>query len=319
MGVTYKLKEEIIDFLINQKKINPQLGCRNLVNIVEQKFQVKLSKSSVNSVIKEAQLSSSVGRKPLFVDKKQSKFRIPDDTKSQLFSPKALSDTIVPKEESFNNAAAPPKPTHSPVRTIAIKSSISKKDKGVLHDGMGCFFLKAAEWDLSRNSLLGKILAKYISSPASFDVDAMSEFLLFLPLFGIERPEDIDKYSGSGLWTITGLSEPLKASKVIEFIENIKDLKGLALKMSNEIPQVFSEGKHIKIFLEDKSEFIFDSQYTTVWQENVQYILTPIEKAVFDITRKIITNVQSVVMHNFQGLAEFSNSFYNMISAFKCR
>jgi len=67
MGVVYKLKKEIVDFIINEKKSNPSLGCRNLVNLVAAKFQTKISKSAINGVIKSAQLSSSIGRKPIVI------------------------------------------------------------------------------------------------------------------------------------------------------------------------------------------------------------------------------------------------------------
>lgn len=63
MGVTYKLKQEIIDFIIEQKKQNPALGCRPLAALAFNKFQVEVSKSSINALIKKAGLSMPVGRR----------------------------------------------------------------------------------------------------------------------------------------------------------------------------------------------------------------------------------------------------------------
>jgi hypothetical protein len=63
MGVTYKLKPEVKEFILEQKKLNPALGCRSLTALVENKFQVKLSKSSINAIIKGAGMSMPVGRR----------------------------------------------------------------------------------------------------------------------------------------------------------------------------------------------------------------------------------------------------------------
>ncbi len=82
MGVVYKLKQEVIDFIVAQKKADPALSCRKLVEIVQQQHQVVLSKSSVNALIKEFNLSSPVGRKPKF--KAPKNFIIPRERKDAL-------------------------------------------------------------------------------------------------------------------------------------------------------------------------------------------------------------------------------------------
>lgn len=58
----YKLSTEVIQFILNEKRNKPELSCRNIVPLVEQTFNIKLSKSSINSVIKDAHLSNAVGR-----------------------------------------------------------------------------------------------------------------------------------------------------------------------------------------------------------------------------------------------------------------
>ncbi|MCA9407528.1 MAG: helix-turn-helix domain-containing protein, partial [Candidatus Omnitrophica bacterium] len=103
MGVVYKLRQEVIDFIIAQKKDNPRISCRQLAKNVEDSYQVKVSKSSVNSVLKEANLSSSVGRRTV-VDQGK-KFEIPEERKKQIFS------TINPKIiEKFESPAPKKKP-----------------------------------------------------------------------------------------------------------------------------------------------------------------------------------------------------------------
>lgn len=63
MSNPYKLTEGIKEFIITQKKANLDLSCRNLVALIEKNFSLKLSKSSINDVIKENNLNSPVGRK----------------------------------------------------------------------------------------------------------------------------------------------------------------------------------------------------------------------------------------------------------------
>jgi len=62
MANYYKLTEEIKTFILHQKMADPNLSCRKLVNLIFEHFQVKLSKSLINSVIKENDLSKPVGR-----------------------------------------------------------------------------------------------------------------------------------------------------------------------------------------------------------------------------------------------------------------
>ena len=62
MGVIHKLKPEIRQFILDEKRTNPALSCRRLSLLILQKFQGNVSKSSINSVFKEAGLSMPVGR-----------------------------------------------------------------------------------------------------------------------------------------------------------------------------------------------------------------------------------------------------------------
>lgn len=63
MGVVYKLKEEIANYIIEKKKKEPAISCRSLVFLIKQEFNKEISKSSVNSVIKNYGLSMPVGRR----------------------------------------------------------------------------------------------------------------------------------------------------------------------------------------------------------------------------------------------------------------
>jgi hypothetical protein len=84
MGVVYKLKQEVIDFIVLKKKEDPSLSCRKLVDIITVDFGLNVSKSSVNAVIKQFNLSNPVGRQPIY--KAPKNFSIPRETKELLLA-----------------------------------------------------------------------------------------------------------------------------------------------------------------------------------------------------------------------------------------
>ena len=63
MGVVYKLNSEIKEYILKKKQEEPNLSCRKLASLVLENFQIKLSKSTINSIIKAANLSMPVGRR----------------------------------------------------------------------------------------------------------------------------------------------------------------------------------------------------------------------------------------------------------------
>ena len=92
MGVVHKLKPEIIEFIIQQKKDNPVLSCRGLTDLVAAAFNVNLSKSSINAIIKDNGLSAPIGRRQ---NRKKSRIEMP--------ALPALENKIVPALEVLPN------------------------------------------------------------------------------------------------------------------------------------------------------------------------------------------------------------------------
>jgi hypothetical protein len=103
MGVVYKFTDELVEFILQQKKDNPAYSCRRIADIINEKFQLNVSKSSVNNVIKEAQLSSHVGRRsrqePL-----RKKFEIPKEKKKSLFDHLDKSNLMPPASTATNTS-----------------------------------------------------------------------------------------------------------------------------------------------------------------------------------------------------------------------
>lgn len=59
----YKLTDEAEKYIIHTKQANPKISCRGLIPLIQERFQVNLSKSLINNVIKAHNLSGPVGRR----------------------------------------------------------------------------------------------------------------------------------------------------------------------------------------------------------------------------------------------------------------
>jgi len=182
MGVTYKLKEEVVHFIVSQRQSNPLASCRQLAESASQKFDLRLSKSSVHDVLKESGITTPRGRKP------RDKFEIPQEKKKQiqvsLSQIKLLPDPVVAEQKPLPNVIANPVPSVivNPVPSVIASEALAfpvilstpsvipseAKDlkapldssandtvtspehegAGPAYSGAGKIFLKAALWDL---------------------------------------------------------------------------------------------------------------------------------------------------------------------------
>ncbi len=74
MGVVHKLKPEVLNSIIQNKQNNPALSCRYLTTLILEQFHIKVSKSSINAIFKENNLSMPIGRRR---KQKRKKFNLP--------------------------------------------------------------------------------------------------------------------------------------------------------------------------------------------------------------------------------------------------
>ncbi|MFH1191619.1 MAG: hypothetical protein V1670_05430, partial [Candidatus Omnitrophota bacterium] len=74
MGIIHKLKPEVLSFIIENKQNNPALSCRYVTSLILERFHIKVSKSSINSIFKENNLSMPIGRRQKL---KKKKFNLP--------------------------------------------------------------------------------------------------------------------------------------------------------------------------------------------------------------------------------------------------
>lgn len=144
MGNSYKLSQEIEQFIISQKNSNPLLSCRSLIPLIKEKFQVSISKSLINRVIKESNLSAPRGRKRL-------------------------------KEPEFAS-----KPILEPMRPT-IEPVVYGEPK-IVENG-GFFFLRAADLRLSLTASLAQGLTELFPETTQKSLQAIVEASMYLSYF----------------------------------------------------------------------------------------------------------------------------------------
>lgn len=146
MGVIYKLKPEVKDFILEQKRMNSLISCRSLVVLVNDKFHLKISKSSINAILKETGLSLPVGRR---------------SSKQQISAPAPLEET-----------KAEPEPA------IKIKSASETEPQYT-----GAILLKAADYLIGGSKSISEAIKNKLINQED-DLLAKTESLIYLSLFG---------------------------------------------------------------------------------------------------------------------------------------
>ena len=195
MKTPYKLKNEIKQFIIDKKKVDLKLSCRRLVDLIRENFNTEISKSTINAVIKERDLSSPVGRtrirariieQPLLLAKLQP---VAENPVGPLVLPeKAFSEPAVKPEEKVlvqppnlvSETRRLPEEERFSEQPIEIKA-VKKEEKG-LRNG-GCLLLKIADLKSSLTPSLVEKFAPYLPGMPKDSLCTLIEALIYLPVF----------------------------------------------------------------------------------------------------------------------------------------
>lgn len=266
MGVVYKLKPEIKDFILEQKKSNLILSCRSLSALIENKFQTKVSKSSINSTIKEAGLSMPVGRRR---KKRRRKAQIP--AKPQLEIKTALPSLPLfekplqipaPVEKQAEEPLPAPiqipppipaeKPPEPPVET--------KVETPLPRECTGAILLKAVDCLVGGSHYITEAIKSRLT-PAQEDLLAKTEALIYLPLFGsLTKPETGDI---AGLRALVDKNFTLE--EILSYHNELQKVKTIGVDLLRILPTILQEVHSIKAHLVGQSSFYLDGQLHTVW------------------------------------------------------
>ncbi len=249
MGVIYKLKPEIIDFILEEKKTKPILSCRGMTALVEEKFQIKLSKSSINSIIKQQGLSLPVGRR-------QKKRRKPVVMLEKPQEPKLLEVPVEIKPEAPAPVIPVPEPQPKPIKVaeplVEIKAQEPKKIACT-----GAILLKAADYLIGGSYYFSDAIKARLNRPNE-DFLAKTESLIYLGLFqgAKEAPKSI-------AYPLAGQEIP--AETIVAYLNELQSVKSIPLDLLRIISSTLQEVRCVKVNMSDGSIMYLDGQLHTIW------------------------------------------------------
>lgn len=143
----YKLKDEIKQFIVEKKKIDTKLSCRKLVSLIKEQFNINLSKSTINAIIKENSLSGKVGRPRIRLITASPKIE-PIFEAVNFVSP--VLEPVHTKEDTL--PVSPPKPQPIAIETV-------EEESADIANGGAIFLLMVDYKSGLTNFLAQKILA----------------------------------------------------------------------------------------------------------------------------------------------------------------
>ncbi len=305
MGVVHKLKDNVIEFILEQKKNNPSLSCRHLANLTGGTFKIDIAKSSINKIIKKAELSSTVGRRPLSCPLK--KFQIPDAKKKELLENLESLETKTTK-------ATPIPASQRGSQKLPIESTV--------YEGMGAILLKIAHWQLAGHSF-GQFIKRNMPGVEAFlGQQPIAEFEDLCGTMSLLKILDIDIKTHRGqthpLWVLSRDSGQSQLQKLEELMRSAQIPFHLSVEYLNTKEQIFHEAKGVKIFLEDGNCFIFDvSLEALVAAEEDLAFSWPVNKAIEFLSSRLISQRDSIVLKKIPTEPELFKKFCELMECFE--
>lgn len=352
MGVVYKFRKEVIDFVLQQKRTDHDLGCRQLAVLTSEKFKIQVSKSSVNAIIKNANLSNVVGR-PVSSEPAPKKFQIPSQKKQQLLDEvrKVKIESIKIEQKPLNPALEPEQPGKTPViesrkrgfsqavfsRHVENMRARRSQIKGVMREGMGCIFLKAAQWQLSKSSVLGGLLRKHIQGSVPAQFDAFCDILPCLNLLGAHSPDNPcppclpclpAQRTNHALWYLNGLEQPpgdQEISRWDNLVLTVSPSIKFFLEYEKQKRQVFMEAERFEFHLGNGDKVVTDACLTGLGDEDLLARFPACaEQAMTMLSHCVISNNQPAIFLSSAdrlpaggGKQRFPGAVLDMVAAFE--
>ncbi|MBP9855479.1 MAG: hypothetical protein KBD53_11485 [Candidatus Omnitrophica bacterium] len=330
MGVIHKLRQEVIDFIIDQKMDHPALGCRALAEVTSEKFSINVSKSSVNSVIKNSQLSSSVGRPHRKIEEKIKKFHIPSEKRQQIvkelhkiplpthttpeipieinLSNQDLVDNAFEfrKNDSTEDEKPEPKEISNDLSVAPASSKIQKY--------AGLVFLQAAIWENLEEGFLGNLMSTFNTGydKSLFDKRCNAAFI-YSSLNIQEQDDDVD--------SILSLTNNLESFDDHIFLnQEIPAHNRIALlsKTELELEQLLNFVGGFSINLANTKTVELSSSLTEIIEMNHVKTWLPLKSSLDKLSNTIISNRYPLVLTKPLSDDVISNSLINLICAFEC-
>ncbi len=294
------------------------MSCRQISILASEKFKIQVSKSSVNTVIKNARLSSSVGRRA-HEDGRPKKFQIPSIKKKQLSDnlkkvgfesapvecsvpvekEKILIDQTYVDKESEKNTVIPLVAEVHP-KDVSYEKFLECVDrwreavceqKGPLLEGMGFVFLKSIEWGLSGAAILGKVLKRYSKDKPSASFEKSCEMLPYFGMLGISNKEDVERYKNHALWTLTMGLDLSETCSILDWTKEMRLSSALSMEYASEMGQAFLNVHRFIIYLESGKISHMDAQLASLWRgKPPDSLYSSLGKSISWLSRSFISN-----------------------------
>jgi hypothetical protein len=337
MGVVHKLKNNVVEFIVHQKKGDPSLGCRQIAVITGKKFFFKVSKSSVNAVIKKVSLSSAVGRRqgwPAGEAGRPGKFHIPTSKKTQISEEMQRAGVKMagtgtqpsPQYPSHGTHPVQPYPADSQVPQSQLpldnlKDQVSQlhaektQDRGLLHEGMGFIFLKAAQWDLTGSSVWGKLFRKCTTTHLPLDFDALCDMRCYLSLLGIDDLGRTEQFCNHGIWILNTFDCKPTDFSSFDWTRMVPATPSLLAEYSIEREYLSEEISRFQICLKNGMILNVDPLMVTVWGVGgAGEFSAPVNKAMRMLSNCLISNNRPAIFLGLLG-EQFSEEMSAMMAA----
>ena len=207
--------------------------------------------------------------------------------------------------------------------------------KGVPVDHAGCWFLKGADCHMDGTSAVTDVVRKkreeYIlqyGKKESFrtlfswplTIQRKNETLLYLPVFGMKRPKDLERYHKPGLGLISGIGKRYRYSTLDKHQRELEKLN-IAEELSKSLARCYVEAFFIKIELEDKSCFYIDGHFKTVWSsKNIpRAFRTTLNKTEKSLEQVVLNSSQGypLILLTCPGDRHLIKEMFNLIDAFE--
>ncbi len=345
MGVVHKLTQEVIDFIVQLKKDNSAISCRQISTVVEEKFALHVSKSSVNNVLKKADLSSSVGRRSLSKDE-EKQFKIPESKKKQLqdemqkfkaFKQKETvpKGTIAAEKASGQKPKASHKKTHKQKRTEDKKPLLKPKDlrkwsdkakreqKAFLASGsqtyndFGEVLFKCAEWIVSDRPFISSVLQKLVEYYPIENDDVYNEIIIngiivddqigFMPNQGLNRISSVDGK----------IVKNMQLAKRLEWIKTVAVSERSKLTLIGEITQLVTKISGYSVALSDGSEVFIDANYERlIAGPGHKKILAFHNRAIDDLSLFLVSSRKMPLFYGFDSPHDTEDDFDLFLKVF---
>ncbi len=250
MGVIHKLRPEIKQSIIDEKKANPAISCRSLSYLILQRFNIEVSKSSINSVFKEAGLSMPATRASKQEVVEPAKLEIP--VLEAVKPPEPLLPEKVPEKPPVELPNVQPEPQPVPQRELQPEVQLPSEMPCT-----GAILLKAAD-----NLLAGsRRIAELIKNSLNVDRDdllAKTEALIYLSLF-----KNIEEGGVNKLQALIG--KGVSFEDITSYNNALQSVTSLESGISRVIGDVSKEARCIKVDFSTKDSLYIDGQMYSVW------------------------------------------------------